>query len=750
MLFIDTESIGFFGATMLFQYGRNEDDINLHYPWDRPIKETLELIESWTDETIVAYNISHDAFHINRTYNILKFMDLMGYEYIDMQTYYNLQDQPQCKIWCWKPKECIDLMIYGKRGELQSVLKQRPITIKRVPIEMSNLLIEALDIPLPDIMFSKGKTWKIIRLKTDGETVSPEERSKKERGLLDFEYDESLVNLRLDFTPSRGLKSIAKYVLDFDDTEDYDGDKGDECSWNPHPDWRMYFETHNRMWKREKKIKYAKNDILYLMKLYDYFDPHGDDLKWTKQDSMIAVMSGAKHWSGFSVDTQLACQMALNLGKKVEEYKSVVSYNSPRKILDYLHEVCSPEEQIAVINTKKETLKMLSMNPSNSVLANRAKLILDARNVEMEYRLVERLVIAKKLYVTFNVSGTRTNRQSGGDAVNKSESINPQGIKKGEIRKLMTFTDNQTPCHSGGDFSGFEVTIFVAVTGCKKLETQLLTGMKIHAIWGSMIFGMTYEDVLATDGIKASEENGYYSRAKNSFFAFLYGAQIPKIALMTWKTESEIAEGFERLHKEYPEIRDSQDRIAKMFQLIQHYEFCEPRKDYVENLYGFRRYFTNEIMIVKYLHNLMNTIPDELFSIGEGIRVIRRTKAQDGNQAIKSAIMAVIMQFVSSIVRVANNFVIQSVGGETTKHLEYRLNEFQPSGCNQWQLKTFNVHDELRIGHTKELEEPIRQTVKEFINEYKKYIPLIEMEWESGKHDWYKKPKAKTVPTIST
>ena len=46
------------------------------------------------------------------------------------------------------------------------------------------------------------------------------------------------------------------------------------------------------------------------------------------------------------------------------------------------------------------------------------------------------------------------------------------------------------------------------------------------------------------------------------------------------------------------------------------------------------------------------------------------------------------------------------------------------------------MHDELQCPHKKELTDRLEKLTKGFENEYKKLVPLYEIEWKKGKTNW--------------
>lgn len=736
-IWFDTESIQFLGATMLIQYARenDRDNIILHDIFDRPVIDTLELIQELVhkDTTLVGYNLQHDAYHLSRTFNCLKNLSQHGsppdpYEYAQIE---HVTKNDLCVL----PHKCVDLMIAGRRNKLQSTMKQHPIIIRRIPRSLSGILIEHLNkIEIPSIYFAKskkGKHWVIKNI--DAETGEQLANTDKRP------CDPNLVDLVLNFAPSAKLKDICKHILGFKDTEEYTSSrKYKEMGWNPrNGEWIEVFAEHYSTWKLvQKQREYARRDIIYTQAIDEwlgYPEPC--------RDSHLAAFIGNTYWSGFGLDMKEVTRQESRLKNSIKrrERRIPINIRSPKQVLPWLQEVCHPIEKLVVTSSDKETLKALESS-ANKKLRLRAIMIKELRAKKYEYDILKRLKKAGRLYVTFTVAGTRTNRSSGGDSINKTKSINPQGIKKGEMRRCINFKDKDYVV-SGGDFSGFEVAIYTAVYKDPKLLQELQSGKKIHALWGSFLYNLSYEDVLATSEIKATEEDGFYSRAKNSFFAMLYGAQVDKVAEITWLTVEEVQIAFNNFLNTYTKVKESQEQNKTDYSCIKQLQaggtvqWIEPKK-YKESFLGFRRDFSFEFSVIKQIFEIAAHLPKEIIERGKSIGVLRRDRMQSGSGAIRSALFGACGNLMGKVQRIAGNFEIQSPGGEITKELQYEISLLQPKGIAKYQVKTFNMHDEVNVMHAAELSDVIKNIVNNFVNRYKSYVPLLKIDWKQDMDSW--------------
>lgn len=771
--FVDTESIGLYSPTILIQhYSCNDipnnitrDNVTIHNIWKESVNGSLELIQEICENTIVGFNLAHDWFHLSRTYNILHELYPRN-KPPKLLDYHDIENEAICHdAFCLKPKGALDLMLYGRTHEFQATMNQKDIIIRRVPRLLAELLVKELEekIKIPNLYFAKreGKQlWKIKNLHKDTiKEVTPEEMSNIDKN--EIKIDPDFVNLRLEFHPSTGLKPIMKYLLnkDIDLIENMLSLKRpNEFSWYPSSGkWLSVAQDHIFTWSNDKRrINYAKDDVVYLIDLFNYFDKDKKltnyliENNYNDMDSVLACMTGSQHWKGFHINLdKIKEQIDVNQ-KIVNECSKDVNFDSPRQVVQYLKKDADQMESMLIKDSTKETLHILKTDGSPKV-RKKAQLIIDGRKARGKLTLLNKLNQAKRLYVTFKVVGTKSNRMSGGSmedssyATRKGGSINPQGIKKGDdIRETIIFKP-ETMVLCGGDFSGYEVSIAEAVFKDENLRKDLLSGRKIHALWGESIYDLPYADILSTEAIPESEPDGYYARSKRSFFAKLYDAQLLKMAEVLQIPEEQVMAGIDKFEHRYPGVALARKKIYEEFSALSQPNgigtaviWKEPKK-YIESFLGFKRYFLLEYQIIQELFNLANNPTKEMKSVGHLIKVKRRDRTQSASGALQSAVYAAAFSLQAAIIRAALNHEIQSPGGEMTKILEARLWELQPQGINTWLIMLFNVHDEIQAPMVASLINKAKQIVYDFIEEYKKYVPLLKMKWKENLESWGEK-----------
>jgi hypothetical protein len=752
LIYLDTESIGFFGPTVLIQWGIDDDGvINLHNIFDHKPIDTIHLIEDIVNHSsgICGFNLVHDWFHISKTYNVLKCLPqntlINPLDYADVE---NLDEAHQI---CLKPRTALDLLLWGKKTEFQSVLNQKDIVLKKVPKICAEQLVKELleNIKVPDIYFAKsnmGYRWQIIPLvKGKNEELTPEDESEG------VESDPIFCNLRLRFNPSGSLKAIMKSLgqeitelSDLDDLDRLPNLKNIDYGWFPcNGKWTSVYPRYIHAWRtNERRLEYARSDVRYLRILYNHFNrPQSGDV-----DSILACAVGGIYWKGYSIDKSAARDFYKHTNAIVNSCP--VNVSAPSQVKKWLREKCSPLESMVICDTKSETIGKIARDwtKSNPELAARCQQVIDVRKAKMGRQLVERILTAGRAYVVTKIIGTKSNRMAGGGEkyIKSNGSINPQGIEKGDIIRSIFTLKCEGEELSAGDFDAFEVSIAEAEYNDPGLRRDLLSGKKVHALFGAEMYNKTYEEIYATKEINKNDPHGYYSRAKTGFFGTLYGAQKNKLSKELRISVEEAEAGLERFFKKYPGIKQAQQKVINSLTcLVQRdlygaIEWKEPQY-YVESFFGFRRYFDLEFSIIHAIFNMAINPSEELRELGKGITVNRRERLQTVFGATTSALYAMAFNLMATVIRAAINHRIQSPGGQANKELQYDIWGVQPEGIGKWFVAPLNVHDEIDVPHAPEVQEVIKKVVKNKVGQLKQFIPLIKMDWKTNLKNWGEK-----------
>jgi DNA polymerase I-like protein with 3'-5' exonuclease and polymerase domains len=160
-------------------------------------------------------------------------------------------------------------------------------------------------------------------------------------------------------------------------------------------------------------------------------------------------------------------------------------------------------------------------------------------------------------------------------------------------------------------------------------------------------------------------------------------------------------------------------------------------EEYIESLFGFRRYFTLENSICKALFDLAEKPPISWKSIN--VKVVRRDRIQTGEGATRSAIIGAAFSIQSANMRAAANHEIQSSGAQITKRTQRRIWDLQPIGVNGWVVQPMNIHDEILTPTAPEYVERVEAVVKETVYSYREKVPLIDIDWFSNMATWANK-----------
>lgn len=419
-------------------------------------------------------------------------------------------------------------------------------------------------------------------------------------------------------------------------------------------------------------------------------------------------------------------------------------------------------------------------------VATRAREVLDARQATKQREIFDKLLLAGRFHASFKVIGTLSSRMSGTDG------LNPQGInKKKEVRSCFPLAmDDFILC--GGDFAGFEVTLAEACYKDPKLRKDLLTceacggemrrvnevvaatdflgdnyskylawkkepantfendficidcgsnkGKKIHALFGVHVCpDMTYEQIKATEGTA----NDWYTKCKQAVFAMFYGGEGSTLQDRLGVDLETANKAYQRFTREYKQVGVERQKIFEMFCSMRQpkgigsrVEWHEPQ-DYIESMFGFRRYFTLENQICKTLFTLANTPPKAWKDIN--IRVQRRDRQQSATGAVQSALFAAAFAVQAGNMRAAANHVIQSSGATITKRVQRAIWDVQPIGIHEWQVVPMNIHDEIMAPCRREIALKVKNVVNATVESFRPQVPLIKMDWVIGLPTWAEK-----------
>lgn len=790
MIFFDTETIGFHGPTVLIQWAEDDRPINLHSVWTTPAHETLSLIEKFVHdkEGIVGFNLAFDWFHLCQTYTVLSLFPDKDIEPQDcIELYAELEplgrDGP-----CLKPVSACDVMLHARKGPYQSTMDRGDIRIKRVPTQLAWQLAGELErrVPLKDIYFARRKDkfapkWQIYDVEdADGNPES------------DFK------DIVLKFAPSSALKALAVDALGVKDDEillfgdvevnpkltpvefgyaPFARAVGDRRNWKGA--WPERIEHYISHWAYGTlPRKYAAKDVEYTRSLYKYFGSPalGDN------DSILACMVGAVRWKGFRVNLEGLKQLRDKVEKsktKIVDGKEFKIPTAPEKARIYVSEVMDEVEKLGArasavtdfgISTKRVLLEEIAKWKTECPECNgsgtkyftseddhlkttlyevkcekcanglvkhpaaiRAQEVLDARQANYQIDLYNKFITAGRFHASFAIIGALSNRMSGSGG-----DLNPQGVSHTkDVRSQFPLAwPGQTLC--AGDYAGFEVTLAEACYGDPDLRKDLLSGKKIHALFGVHVFpNMTYEEILATAGTS----NDIYDKCKKAVFAIFYGGEGYTLANRLG-VDIEIADkALEAFGRKYPKVGAKRQEIWSKFAAMKQpggigskVEWHTPA-DYQTTMFDFRRYFTLENTICKALYELATKPPKDWTEFKTKVRR-RNDRVQTTHGAVQTALFACAFALQSGNCRAASNHEIQSAGATITKLTQRKIWDIQPPGIGEWIVQPMNIHDEIQCPTKPGYEKIVEQVVNDAVESVRPKVPLIKIDWQTGLKSW--------------
>lgn len=752
------------------QWCEDDGEVKLWSPWTEEVGATAALLRSFADQSILGFNLAFDWFHICQMWTTLRLLpqnkllaDVIK-DYVEAEPI--ARDGP-----CLKPVDAMDLMLFARRGPHQSLMARDDVRIRRVPIGLAQSLADELTkrVVLPNIFFAK-KVDAATRWQVDVRDTAAE-----------------WADVVMRFAPTTKLKALAAHVLGSQVAmyEEVELDRKwlpVELGYAPFAKaigkpgaWPDVIMRHVEHWGFDRRAReYARNDVIFTRQLWEAWGrPAPGDV-----DSELACLSGAARWRGYAIDAAAIAALA----KEAAEAERCAP-KAPNSVRKWLEDVLAPEERLVLqldgkTTTKEAVLKEV-MKLRHCVLcakdeaheacvleehpaAERAKLVQRARKGRLLKQMCDKLLRAGRFHAATNVIGTKSGRQSGGHVsegkrAKKSPSLNPQGIQKNKRMRscfAMAFAEEKL---YGGDFDAFEVAIADGYYGDPQLHEDLTapeldrvgkaTGkrQKIHAVIGTVVFPhfscketkkcgrescTDYWAIKESDG--SSDDR--YVKAKSALFALIYMGNAQTLARKLSIELPDAEAAFERVLHRYPVLAKKRADDAKALCAMQQVDgigtevtWTEPA-DCVESMLGFKRYFTLENKICQALFDLARAVPKSWHSLK--VRVHRREREQTAAGAVQSALYGAAFQLQAANARAGGNHRIQSTGAGLTKILQERIWRLQPSGENPWVVRPLNIHDELQCPLAPKVKEAVSSVVTRFIEEHKKIVPLLAMQWK--------------------
>jgi len=130
------------------------------------------------------------------------------------------------------------------------------------------------------------------------------------------------------------------------------------------------------------------------------------------------------------------------------------------------------------------------------------------------------------------------------------------------------------------------------------------------------------------------------------------------------------------------------------------------------------------------------------------VKVVSRDRVQTAGGAVSSALYGAAFSMQAANMRAAANPEIQSPGAEITKHVQRKIWDLQPVGVNEWHVAPMNIHDEIMCVTRPDMVSSVTEVVRESVEHFRPYVPLIGMDWCEGMNNWAEKKSGATQVKI--
>ncbi len=744
-VYLDTETCGLHGVAVLLQYAINDGPVILHDFFQKPVADSMAVIERICQHQVIGFNLAFDWFHLQKIYNMFELIQ-------NKSLAPSIQEMADVEMRardgnCIKPVSAFDIMLHFRKTPLQVTMSRGDICIRRVPRVLAQKLADYMTEKLlfdPILFAGRKKDAPIFKIKNIEDTPH-------------------LKNIVLKFNPSGALKNFATHILGIKNTVFYDQIEIDkklrpgEYGYAPYHavykenwkkkkyQWPKLIQEHIDHWQyRQDAREYASKDVVYTRNLHEYtgWNAGGDN------DSILACQVASARWKGYALDIP-------KLQSLILDYKSKMSAPmSPSKVKEWIHPVLDPMQLVIMgKGTGKKPLTAIieTLADENPEAVRRAKAVLDARRSKKKIEILEKLVTAGRFHPSIKVIGSLSGRMSGTDG------LNALGIDRTpEVRGCFPLALPGEKL-SGGDQKSFEVVLAASVYKDPELDKQLSTCEKckdvivnivggklkcpvcggnktksFHGMYGEAYYDMTYEEIMATKDLDDKDANKY-NPAKNAGFATIYGAQPRKLADTLNVSIEKAEDGFRRFWNRFTVAGRYRKKLEADFTSLYQNDrkqilWKQPR-DYVESLLGNKRYFTLENYIIKELYEIACHPPKAWTQLRA--KITRSAKGEQSvSGAVRSALYSCAFATQNACVRQGTNHQIQAYGAEINKRVQCAIWTIQPAGVHPWLVRPLNIHDELQVPHDPSVTQIIEQKVNETVESFRDMVPLISVGWK--------------------
>lgn len=289
--------------------------------------------------------------------------------------------------------------------------------------------------------------------------------------------------------------------------------------------------------------------------------------------------------TGVSIDRAYLSELTAELDRQITTLEGKIyefagepfNINSPKQVGEILF------EKLELKSNKK---RGKSKNSTSAEVLNElaqeheiARLILEYRKyAKLKSTYTEALpaLIDPKdcrIHTTFNQTVTTTGRLSSSNP--NLQNIPIRTSEGNKIRQAFVPSDRQNYLIMSADYSQIELRLLAHVSGDENLINAFKSGVDVHTLTASKVFDVPIEEV--------TKEMRYKSKAVN--FGIVYGQSKYGLAKALKITPDEAESFINKYFETYPKI---QIYMQAMVELVQ-------KQEYVETIFGRKRYLANEI-----------------------------------------------------------------------------------------------------------------------------------------------------------
>lgn len=338
----------------------------------------------------------------------------------------------------------------------------------------------------------------------------------------------------------------------------------------------------------ENVLNFSSDECASILELAKFWinDLTEDELKLVYNiETPLAEVLSDMECNGVSLDEKylkkLTSLMDENLSKieaKIYEIAGCsFNINSPKQVGEVLFvkmELKAKKKRgKANFSTSAEVLEELAQEHEI------ARLILEYRKyAKLKSTYTEALpaLISKKdgrIHTTYNQALTVTGRLSSSNP--NLQNIPARTEEGNKIRNAFVPKDRENWLILSADYSQIELRLLAHITQDKNLMEAFNTGVDVHTLTASKVFGVPVEDV--------TKDMRYKSKAVN--FGIVYGQSKYGLAKALGITNAEAEEFIEKYFATYPRVKAYMEGTVLEVQ----------KKGYVETIFGRKRYLETEL-----------------------------------------------------------------------------------------------------------------------------------------------------------